>query len=92
MPLAPRAGGCVVFHEPCMALSASSRLAIKIALHQRPDFCFGLRQSHDVSASIQLMLSVAADDPVLPEGKPFGVSLINSRNADIGFLLADRAH
>ena len=76
----------MVFHESCMALSASSRLATKIALHERPDFCFGLRQSHDVCAYVQLTLSVAADHPVLPKGQTVGVTLVNSRNAEISFV------
>ena len=61
--------GCVIFHEPRMALPAPRRLAIEIALHERTDFGFGLRQRYDVGTSIQLPLCIPADDLVLPEGE-----------------------
>ena len=80
--------GCVVFHEPRMALSAPCRLAIKVALHESTDFCLGLRQRHDVGPCVQLPLCVPADDLVLPEGEPFGISLIYCGNTDVGILPA----
>ena len=70
-----------------MALSATRRLAIEIALHKRADFGFGLRQSYDVGPCIQLSLSVAADDLVLPKREPLGVGLIQSGNTNVDPLL-----
>ena len=75
-----------------MPLPAAGRLAIEIALHQRPDFGFGLRQRYDVGPGIQLALSVPADDLVLPERESLGVCLIHSRNVDIGLHSVDQAH
>ncbi len=80
----------MIFHEAGMALPATGRLAVEIALHKCTDFSFGLRQSHDVGAGIQLALSVTPDDLVLPDGKSSGVRLINSRNTNIGLSLADQ--
>lgn len=69
-----------------MTFPATRWFATEITVYQCPDFCLGLGQRHDVGACIQLALSVAADDFVLSEGKPLGVSLIHRRNLDIRFL------
>jgi hypothetical protein len=74
--------GCVIFQEPRMALPASRRLAVEIALHQRTNFCFGLRQRYDVGAGIQLPVCVSANYLVLPEREALGVGLIHRGNRD----------
>ena len=79
--------GCVVFHEPRMALSAPRRLAVEIALHKRSDLRFSLRQSYDVGPCIQLSLCVPTNHLVLPKRQSLGISLIHCGNTDIGSLL-----
>src|SRR5713226_2839927 len=69
-----------------MTFPSASRLAVEVALDECANFRFGLRQCHDVGATIELTLGVAANDLVLPKRKALGIGLIHSGNADVRSL------
>jgi len=70
-----------------MAFPAAGRLKIEVAIDQRSDFGFGLRQGYEVGTIIELAPGVTADYLVLPARESFGIGLINGRNTDVGSLV-----